>query len=232
MQTTEGTRQDYGTSASSCDYILRSQLERLQPHSIVDFGAGGGKNGKIAKQHLSDNVKIFAVEGCKKTAEMLPSLGVYDQVYHALIGDWLHNDKCKYDLAIFGDVLEHLNPKQIHETLKICLERFKHIIIVCPLYDIFQEEAYNNPLEVHQTYIYPAYFDMFNYTEKHVVKGHEWTIMNIYIHTECELPPRLVRLSRSLFHVAMLLLQPVGLARPFVNLLKRYALKYKWLIGR
>ena len=30
----------------------------------------------------------------------------------------------------------------------------------------------------------------------------------------------------------MLILQPLGLAKPFVRVLKRYALKYKWLLRR
>lgn len=217
----------YGSSSSLCDYILEHQLEELRPRHIVDFGAGGGKNGRIARRILPDHVRLIAVEGYEKTAQMLSADGPYNRVYHSLIQDWVFNNSDVYDLALFGDVLEHLKPKQIHTVIRHCLSKFKDIVVVCPLHDIFQDEAYGNPLEVHQAYITNKFFDRYNCIEKHIVKGK----LNVRIQSRFEsAEPKWRSLSWFVFHRLMLVLQPIGLARPFVNVLKRSARKYKWLL--
>jgi hypothetical protein len=221
----------YGSSASFCDYILKHQLEEIRPLNIVDFGAGAGKVGKIARQILQKNVGLIAVEGFEKTAQMLSTEGTYDKIYNSLIQDWVFNNSDIYDMAIFGDVLEHLKPKEIHMVIRQCLKMFKHIIVICPLHDIFQDEEYNNSLEVHQTYITNNFFNRYNYIDKHTVKGGGLTMMNVHILSEQEsAEPIWRKLSWFAFHSAMFIFQPLGLARPFVNLLKRYAKKYKWLL--
>jgi hypothetical protein len=37
----------YGTSQTVLDYVLKDQIARFRPTSVVDFGAGGGKNGRL-----------------------------------------------------------------------------------------------------------------------------------------------------------------------------------------
>jgi hypothetical protein len=219
----------FGSSASYGDHILKYQLETLKPSTIVDFGAGGGKNGIIARQILSNKVKITAVEGFEITSQMLSREKWYDNVCCSLIQEWIYRDKKSYDLAIFGDVLEHLNPKEIHATIRRCLKKFKSIIIICPLYDIFQDEIYGNPLEVHAAYLTEGFFKNYNIIEKHVIRGMDYTIMNILIRSDNS-EPLYRKISWNVFHFTMLLLQPLGCSRKFVNLLKRYGKKIRWLL--
>jgi hypothetical protein len=161
---------------------------------------------------------------------MLSQCGPYDQVEHKLIQDWIHTDNNSYDLAIFGDVLEHLTPREIHTVINQILRKFNHIIIVIPLHDIFQDDAYGNDLEIHKTYVTANFFDRYNPVEKHIAFGKNWTIMNIHIFSKLPKEKFYKRLSFILFHRLMLTLQPLGLARPFVNFLKRHLIKYKWLL--
>ncbi len=232
MLVQDSVDKQYGSSTTLCDYILVHQLEEIQPRQVVDFGAGGGKNGKLARQVLAEQVTLTAVEGCEKTAQMLSTQSLYDRVFCALIQDWVLTDSNQYDLAIVGDVLEHLKPREIHAFIGPCTKKFKHIIVVCPLYDIFQDDDYGNPLEIHQTYITEGFFDRYNIKEKHIIKTSEWTMMSLRIESACESQPIWRRFSWFVFHGAMLILQPLGLAKPFVRVLKRYALKYKWLLRR
>jgi hypothetical protein len=220
----------YGISSSVCDYILRHQISETQPLSIVDFGAGAGKNARISREILSKEAKIIGVEGYKETVHMLNNLQLYDEVKHTLIQQWINSDSAYYDLAIFGDVLEHLKPKEIHYIIKKCRSKFKKIIIICPLYEIFQEELYGNALEIHQTYITSSFFDKYNPIEKHIIYGKEWTMMNVVILDSIKLKPLYRRFFVSIFNKAILLLQPIGLARPFVIFIKSYFMKYKWLL--
>ena len=101
-----------------------------------------------------------------------------------------------------------------------------------PLYDLFQDDAHGNSLEVHQTYITKGFFDKYNVIEKHVIKSHDITYMNIQIASEHISKRKLVSFSDYIFHRLMRLLQPIGLAKPLVIFLKRNFLKHKWLIGR
>lgn len=232
MSVNNSKLQEYGSSLNFGNYILKHQLDVIQPRSIVDFGAGAGKNGRIVRQILPDNVKLVAVEGCEKTALMLTNKGQYNEVNGSLIQKWVLSDPNSYDLAIFGDVLEHLTPKEIHMVLGKCLNKFKHIVVICPLQDIFQDDAYGNQLEVHKTYITNNFFDRYNIIDKHIVKKEGVSILNIHILSEYKLEPIYRKFSWFVFHRIMLLLQPLGLARAFVNILKRYAVKYKWLLRK
>jgi hypothetical protein len=210
----------YGASTWICDYLVEHQLAKLRPATIVDFGAGAGKNGLLAKKALGTASKLIAVEGFARTAEMLQQMGPYDRVDQALIQDWLATNKDRYSVALFGDVIEHLTPREIHSTIRSCLQRFDHIIIVVPLHDIFQDDAYGNPLEEHKTYVTSGFFDRYRPIEKHIVESPEFTMMNVVISARPVISSVYQRITRNVFHVAMLLTQPLGLARPLVKVLK------------
>jgi len=222
--------QHAGVSSSQCDYVLDRQLAQLRPANIVDFGAGAGKIGRMVERALGTSCQRIAVEGFEDAARMLRDNKVYDRVDTALIQEWLEKDPGRYSVAIFGDVIEHLTPRQIHAALKKCLEKFDYIIILVPLYDIFQDDAYGNPLEVHRAYITSGFFDRYKPVEKHIVEGDEFTIMNLLIPATRQHKPLYRRLSWRAFHYSMLALQPIGLARPTVDLLKRSMRRYKWLL--
>ena len=127
----------YGFSSPECDYILRHQIGLIQPRSIVDFGAGAGKVGKIAREVLEKNYKIEAVEGNDKTAQMLVREGQYHKVSNNLIQDWIEANSDHHDLAVFGDVLEHLSTAEINRVMQKSIKIFDHIIIHVPLHEIF-----------------------------------------------------------------------------------------------
>jgi hypothetical protein len=231
MNTTQVDMPQRGSSVEICDYVLRHQIAQLEPRSIVDFGAGAGKNGRIAREILGNAVRLVAVEGFEPTARMLEAGGPYDEVRHILIEDWIARDPDgRYDLAIFGDVLEHLAPSEIRRVMKICLRRFATIIVVIPLHNIYQDEAYGNRLEIHRAYITSGFFDRYRPVEKHIVRGDGWTIMNVCVHADIGSPRLHRRAAECVFHVTMIVLQPLGLARPLVTFIKKHFLKYKWVL--
>ena len=159
----------YGFSSPECDYILRHQLGLIQPMSIVDFGAGAGKVGKIAKEILEHSYKIVAVEGNDKTAQMLVRDGQYHKVSNSLIQDWIEDNSNSYDLAVFGDVLEHMSVAKINRVMQKCIQIFDHIIIHVPLHEILQDGGEAMPLETHRSYITANFFDRYLPTEKHII---------------------------------------------------------------
>jgi hypothetical protein len=228
LNTTPAER--YGTSTSVCDYIVQHQIKACRPASVVDFGAGAGKNGHLVRGALpAASCSLTAVEGFEGAARMLEQGGVYDRVECALIQDWVERDGGRYSLAIFGDVLEHLPPRQIHRVLRACFTKFDHIIIVVPLNDIFQDDVYGNQLEVHRAYVTPAFFDRYRPVEQHIVKGGGYTMMNVLIMTQETQRDWQRRALAVSFDVVMKCLQPIGLARSFVDLLKPVVRSVSWL---
>jgi hypothetical protein len=219
-------KQQYGSSETLCDYVIKEQIAEINPKKIVDFGAGGGKIGKIAREILGEKVNLIAVEGYKKTADMLSELPLYNRVYHSRIQEWLNTNTDSYDLAIFGDVLEHLTAKEIHRVIKQSINKFEQIIIICPLYNLFQGASYGNPLEIHRTFITSNFFDRYHPAEKHIIRK-VWTIMNIRILSTSKPLPLYRNLIHCGFHKCILCLQPLGLARPFVNFVIHTILKRK-----
>jgi hypothetical protein len=215
--------QQLGSSVAICDFVIEEQLRKLAPKSVVDFGAGAGKNGIIVRRIVPE-CELVAVEGYEPAVQSLRTGGVYNKVHHALLQEWVADGSDRFSLAIFGDVIEHLTPRQIHSVLSICLKRFDHIIIVVPLHDIFQDDSYGNELEIHRAYITESFFDRYMPIEKHIVEG-GYTIMNVRIDSSRERAPLVRSIPWKIFHCFMLVLQPLGLARVFVNLLKKTPIK-------
>ncbi len=225
----------YGFSLPYCDETLIQQIRAISPETIVDFGAGAGKIAQITKNALHNGYRIIAVEGCPRTAAMLEEAGCYDVVYNDLIHEWLESNTSSYHLAIFGDVLEHLKPKEIHGVLSKCITVFDHILINVPLHDLSQTgEMFNNPLEEHRTYITIHYFDQYRPTEIHIVSGMGysyvdygpgWSIMNVHI--VCRGLKEQSRVQSScywLFHKTLKLLQPLSLSRSVSNVVHKHIL--------
>jgi len=103
------------------------------------------------------------------------------------------------------------------------LRRFKYIIIVIPLYDIFQRDNYGNKLEDHNAYLGPTFFDRYHPMEKHIIyRGRHNTsydIMNLLLwseYTDNRKPYKKILWHAR--HYLLKLLQQVGLAKAFVDL--------------
>lgn len=232
------TSAQFGSSEYICDFALEDQLRKLNPDSVVDFGTGSGKYGNIVRRIVGKKCHLLGVEGWEPTVASLRESSVYDRVDLGLLQNWLEKDTGKYSVAIFGDVIEHLTPRQLRRCMKLAMQKFDHILIVAPLHDIFQDGAVYggttevNELEKHKTYITEGFFDRYRPISRSVVEGEYYTIMNVHIHTRRPKKPLAIRAAWNAFHVAMLALQPIGLARPTVDFLKMTLGRYKRIMGR
>lgn len=224
----------FGSSDYSTVHLMQEQLCRLKPVSVVDFGPGQGKYGQIVRRVLGAHCELLiGVEGDQHAADALAAKGIYDEVYPQLLQNWLSwHAPNHYSAVIFGDVIEHLKPGEIRKAMSDCMRMFDHIIIVVPLYDIFQDGVATNPLEKHQTYVTEGFFDRYLPIEKHIVESDGYTIMHLLIDTKRQRKSLKTRFMRSAFHMTMLTLQPMGLARPLVDVLKKLFGRHKALIGR
>lgn len=110
---------------------------------ILDVGAGNGLYGTMLKD-IAD--RIDAVEAYLPYIENFKLEKIYDNVYNVDILDF--NLPIKYDLIIFGDILEHI---EVDKAIAL-LDRLKEIdqIIIAAPYQYEQGALYGNPYEIHK----------------------------------------------------------------------------------
>ena len=105
---------------------------------ILDVGACDGNWRRLLPEYRNmDAVEVFGLN--------LPRLTGYRQVFHADIREFRYD---RYELIIFGDVIEHMTVEQAQAVLKYAAPRCRDMIVAVPfLYQ--QGEIYGNPYEVH-----------------------------------------------------------------------------------
>lgn len=137
-------------SATNFDSILQDHVRNIKPTSILDVGAGAGKNGKLIRDlGYSGVLECIEPTGSYITDFNLENL--YDTVHHADLTTFIDTQyKFQYDLVIFGDVLEHLFRSTVIDYLDYFLYRSKWIIMVWPI-NMPQYDYENNKYEIHKS---------------------------------------------------------------------------------
>lgn len=132
-------------------------IKEVNPKSVLDVGAGCGKYGLLAREYLEIwqsrpyiadwIVRIDAVEIWGPYLQY-PGFGYYNQVYNMDIREYV-KDMPQYDLAICGDVLEHLAKGYGWEVLSRLLSKCRYVLVSLPLGKWPCPEYAGNPYEKH-----------------------------------------------------------------------------------
>jgi glycosyltransferase involved in cell wall biosynthesis len=110
---------------------------------ILDVGAGNGLYGVMFKDIAE---RVDAVEAFTPHIEGFSLAKIYDNIYNLDICEF--TPEIKYDLVIFGDVLEHLNVEDAKKVLAK-FENVEQVIIAVP-YQYEQSDLYGNKYEIHK----------------------------------------------------------------------------------
>ena len=106
--------------------------------TILDVGACDGNWRRL----LPEYPNMDAVEAFKPN---LGRLRGYRNVFHADIREFPYK---RYDLIIFGDIIEHLTVAQAQAVLAYAVPRCRDMIVAVPF--LYRQGAiYDNPYEVH-----------------------------------------------------------------------------------
>jgi hypothetical protein len=147
--------------------IALAHVERLQPTSVLDVGAGFGKWGFLIREQLDFlpgryeksewHTRIHGVDAFPASSPLID--WVYDEF---TIGDVLMlSDEAlgRYDLVVVGDVIEHLE-RSAGEAL---IERLRNlngcIIVNTPRFFFEQEPLLGNEYEIHRSHWRPEDFE-------------------------------------------------------------------------
>ena len=107
---------------------------------IVDIGAGWGKYARLLPEFDMDAVEIFPPH--KPRFE-----GFYTDYILADVVEW--EPEREYDLAIMGDVFEHITVDRAQAMLERLWPKLHQWLIIVP-WMLPQEAIENNPAEEHQ----------------------------------------------------------------------------------
>ena len=128
-------------------------LTAEKPASVLDVGAGYGKYGLLARE-FGGASRVDAIDANP------PRFDVYDHVY---LGDLrqidtlLPGDAPRYDLAMFIDVIEHLEKPDAWSFLAKLTRRAKRVLITTP-FGFRPQELAGMPWETHRSGWYPWEF--------------------------------------------------------------------------
>ncbi len=117
-------------------------IRRVRPQTVLDVGSGCGKFGLLIKEYVDvwdERIKkeewttqVDAVEIWKPYLEYPVYQGYYRNLYNMDIVEF-SKTMPQYDLAICGDVIEHIEKEQGWDVLHRLLDNCKYILLSLPL---------------------------------------------------------------------------------------------------
>ena len=123
--------------------------------TILDVGVGAGKYGQMWGDAVNPEVDMQGVEICLPYFKRFNSIykKYYTEVHNEDIQDCFNRPEIKFDLVIFGDVLEHLPKSSGLDVLHFFVYRCKYMWVQYP------EHYIQNPADV-EGYFHEAHISV------------------------------------------------------------------------
>lgn len=124
-----------------------------QPRTVLDVGAGWGKYGCLVREY-AEPVRVDGLDVAP------PRYSTYDHFY---VGDVRRLDEVlppdvpSYDLALFIEVLEHLEKAEGWRALDDLTHRARRVLVTTPL-GFRRQHTPHLPFEMHRSGWYPWEF--------------------------------------------------------------------------
>lgn len=133
-------------SSDSGKAWIRQQLAYIRPDYVIDIGAGSGTYSKLYRDTWP-GAKWVGVEIWQDNVEKYALTDLYDGVVVADVRKM--NWEFEYDVAFFGDVLEHMTEAEASRVFKTAKKHCRFLFISIPLGHYPQGEYDGNPYETH-----------------------------------------------------------------------------------
>jgi len=117
-------------------------ISKLKPKKMLDVGCGSGTYAK-----LSPDAEWTGVEIWEPYVDKFDLKNLYKTLIIEDARKWLPTDF--YDVAIAGDVLEHMTPEEAADLMKRLRACAKAVVISIPIGKYPQDEYDGNPYEAH-----------------------------------------------------------------------------------
>jgi glycosyltransferase involved in cell wall biosynthesis len=151
------------------DEKLKEHIVKINPRTTLDVGSGAGKIGTICKNILPNSI-IESIESTTEYVEKYELNKKYDKVYNLTVQDYVNQHASnRYDLVIFGDILENFFRSEAMDYLDYFLYRSKWVIAVWPT-NLPQDAWEGNHFEIHKSNFkiseLTEKFDVYHYEKK------------------------------------------------------------------
>ena len=126
-------------------YVL-DVIANERPKTVLDVGAGYGKYGFLARE-FGDAERVDALDATP------PRFAAYDHVWTGdlrNIDALLPPDAPRYDLALFIDVIEHLEKPEGYRLLDALVLRARKVLVTTP-WGFRPQEVPGMPYETHRS---------------------------------------------------------------------------------
>jgi len=131
-------------SANECKDWIKKHVERIGPKTMIDIGAGCGTYADL----FPKVEKKVAVEIFEPYVEEYKLHDKYD-IVHVIDARSLGDTTVPYDIAFFGDVLEHMTHEEASEVFRNMKARCRTVVVSIPIGEYPQGEYMGNPNEAH-----------------------------------------------------------------------------------
>lgn len=137
------------TSADIFDTDYMSLVNLVKPISILDVGPGEGKYSKLTKQVTDCRIDAVEVDGSYVTTYNLKQK--YNNIFVSDFKDFCSkNSRIRYDIVVFGDVLEHMFRSDAMDVLDFILYRAKYVVVMWPN-NYWQDDWEGHESEAHKS---------------------------------------------------------------------------------
>lgn len=137
-------------SINTFNNVFAYHLGKINPQSILDVGSGAGKYGKLIKSILP-SANVEGIEPTQKYIDDYDLNGTYDKVHCTTIQDFAKsNPRNRYNMVIFGDVLEHFFRSEAIDYIDYFLYRSDWVLALWPTF-MPQDDAMDNAYEIHKS---------------------------------------------------------------------------------
>lgn len=117
---------------------------------VIDLGVGGGTYRWMSKNNgLLNEAEWTGVEVWKPYIEKFNLIDQYDSLINKDIRKLSFKKIGRFNLAILGDVLEHMTKEEAIDVVNNCLENCDRVIISLPITHFPQGEYEGNKYEIH-----------------------------------------------------------------------------------
>lgn len=147
------------TSWNIFDEEASKVIEAINPLNVVDVGCGEGKYCDILRE-AAPNAWIVGYEPTAAYVHKYNLMERYDELWAEPAKRLMRLVDKKYDLVIFGDVLEHMPKSEGMDLIHFLLYRTKFILMMVPI-RYLQDDAGGVLAEAHISSWNPTEFQPF-----------------------------------------------------------------------
>ncbi|MBC7907609.1 MAG: class I SAM-dependent methyltransferase [Rhodospirillaceae bacterium] len=128
--------------------MLRKLGESCHIHTVLDGGCGEGTYRTLLGPHLP-GAKWIGIEVWQPYVDAFKLAERYDRLVVEDLRRAAFDKFGPVDLAIFGDVLEHMTKSEAMDVVARASAVAPYVLISIPVVEYAQDETFGNPYEVH-----------------------------------------------------------------------------------